>query len=214
MAGAGEVSLQRAHELGRKALTNGLGILDLAAVHDDALLTVLVGLLTSEEVVRIVKAASDFFLESLSPFEMTQLKRAEEELHRLKEELGQRAEEMRALNRMAAVTARLIRSREPEAQALAAAIETVGADTGGLYLTNETSREPLLVARQGVSEGFARWAAELSPEGKQPFSGPLTPEQTLVMEDLSSPPRPIPPQVLAEGHKSVAMVPLFSNSGV
>jgi DNA-binding NarL/FixJ family response regulator len=44
--GGGETSLQRAYELGRQAITAGMGLLDMAAVHHQALLTILLGIPT------------------------------------------------------------------------------------------------------------------------------------------------------------------------
>jgi signal transduction histidine kinase len=66
----GEAALQRAYELGRKALAEGLGVLEMVTIHGEALGKVLFGALKPEESVRVVKAA-EFSVESLSPFEMT-----------------------------------------------------------------------------------------------------------------------------------------------
>ena len=70
LAGAQEVALVRAYELGRQANENGLGVLDIAAVHKEALAEVLQRAPTPEESARIAQAAADFFVESLAPFEM------------------------------------------------------------------------------------------------------------------------------------------------
>jgi len=67
----GEAALQRAYELGRKALTEGLGVLGVAGLHHQALTVVLEGQRTLEECKRVAKAAEDFLVECLSPFEMT-----------------------------------------------------------------------------------------------------------------------------------------------
>jgi signal transduction histidine kinase len=72
LAGAGEDALQRAYELGREAIQSGLGVLDIAAVYQQALLKVLLRALTQEESTRAAQTAADFFIESLSPFEMAQ----------------------------------------------------------------------------------------------------------------------------------------------
>src|ERR1041384_2426111 len=65
---AGESGLHRAYELGRKAIEENLSILDVAAIQHE-LLTELAG---SEAGARWqLDRASEFFIESLSPFEMT-----------------------------------------------------------------------------------------------------------------------------------------------
>lgn len=71
IAGAGEVALLQAYALGRKALAGGVGVLEMAALHHGAMATVMAGARTPEEGVRMVTAAQDFFVESLSPFEGT-----------------------------------------------------------------------------------------------------------------------------------------------
>lgn len=65
----GESALQRAYQLGRRALADGLGVLEMAAVHHQAM----VGILQSAngDLPGAIAAAGQFFAESLSPFEMT-----------------------------------------------------------------------------------------------------------------------------------------------
>jgi signal transduction histidine kinase len=70
MAEQAEAGLARAYELGRQAFADGLGVLELAAVHSRALAAVLAGSLTDEERARRLDAADRFFGEALSPFEM------------------------------------------------------------------------------------------------------------------------------------------------
>jgi PAS domain S-box-containing protein len=62
LSGAGEAALTRAYELGRKASANGLGVLDLALLHHEAL----------QRLPRpALGIAAQFLAEALSPFEMT-----------------------------------------------------------------------------------------------------------------------------------------------
>lgn len=65
-----EPALARAHELGRKALTDGLGVLDMATLHSYALATALKQPLGDGEREQVLEALEKFFLETLSPFEM------------------------------------------------------------------------------------------------------------------------------------------------
>jgi light-regulated signal transduction histidine kinase (bacteriophytochrome) len=68
LSGAGEVALAQAYELGRKAAGQGVGILEMAMMHHEAL----IGLLsTAPERPLPVLHAAQFLAESLASFEMT-----------------------------------------------------------------------------------------------------------------------------------------------
>jgi signal transduction histidine kinase len=67
-----ELDLTRAHELGRQAISDRLGVLEIAAIHFQALTEVLAGPLCDEERARILDGAAQFFMEILAPFEMAQ----------------------------------------------------------------------------------------------------------------------------------------------
>jgi PAS domain S-box-containing protein len=71
LGGSGEAALKRAYELGRRALSHGLGVLDVARLHHEALVRVSPSPLTRAAWVRTVKRAEKLFVESLTPFEMT-----------------------------------------------------------------------------------------------------------------------------------------------
>lgn len=71
LAGRGETALEHAYELGRKAIADKLGILDMAIVHQRALVRVLPRTLTPQESSDTIKKAAQFFAESIAPFEMT-----------------------------------------------------------------------------------------------------------------------------------------------
>ena len=64
VSGAGEVALSHAYELGRMAAGTGIGVVELAEIHDHAMREVL-----GEQAPPA--AADQFFAEALSPFEMT-----------------------------------------------------------------------------------------------------------------------------------------------
>jgi hypothetical protein len=68
-----ERSLRMGYELGREAVSRQLSMLDLAVVHQEALLVALTEASSSEDAHEVARAAGDFFLESLSSFEMIQL---------------------------------------------------------------------------------------------------------------------------------------------
>jgi signal transduction histidine kinase len=65
-----ETALARAHELGRQALSDGLGVLDMATLHSCALAATLKQPLADRERAQMLEALEKFFLETLSAFEM------------------------------------------------------------------------------------------------------------------------------------------------
>lgn len=64
LAGAGEVALAHAYELGRVAAASGVGVVDLVSIHDTAVREVLGETAPPSEI-------AQFVTEALSPFEMT-----------------------------------------------------------------------------------------------------------------------------------------------
>lgn len=67
----GEAERSRAYELGRTALAEGLGVLDLAAAHHAALRRLLARGARRASPPAALDAAGEFFAECLSPFEMS-----------------------------------------------------------------------------------------------------------------------------------------------
>ncbi len=70
LSGAGEAALHRAYVIGRRAIAEGLGVLQMAALHQTSAAEILSGAATPEEGTAMALRAADFFAESLSPFEM------------------------------------------------------------------------------------------------------------------------------------------------
>jgi ANTAR domain/Phosphoserine phosphatase RsbU, N-terminal domain len=68
----GEPGRRAAYELGRRAISERLSILDLARIHHTVLLDVLKTHRTPHELEHIARAASEFLVEALAVFEMTQ----------------------------------------------------------------------------------------------------------------------------------------------
>ena len=68
----GERSLSAAYELGRDAVRSGLSVLDLAAIHNDAVAAEVRAAPDTPAAERTTDAAGAFFLESLSAYEMLQ----------------------------------------------------------------------------------------------------------------------------------------------
>jgi ANTAR domain/Phosphoserine phosphatase RsbU, N-terminal domain len=68
----GERGRRAAYELGRRAIGEQLSVLDLARIHHIVLLDVLKTHRTAGELEQIAQAASEFLVEALAVFEMTQ----------------------------------------------------------------------------------------------------------------------------------------------
>ena len=68
----GERGRRAAFELGRRAIVEQLSVLDLARIHHGILLDVLKTHQSSQELEHIAQAASEFLVEALAVFEMTQ----------------------------------------------------------------------------------------------------------------------------------------------
>ncbi|HET6464166.1 MAG TPA: ATP-binding protein [Nitrospiria bacterium] len=92
LSGVGESALQRAYELGRQAISEGMGVLEMAAIHREALERVMLNAQKPEPESQAVKAM-EFLGESLSPFEMTHraFRDANTALHRLNQMLEDEA---------------------------------------------------------------------------------------------------------------------------
>jgi signal transduction histidine kinase len=93
LAEGGEAALQHAYELGRRAIGDGLGVLELVALHQETLEAILREKNGPESLVRAVGEAGRFLAESLSPFEMTHrgFQEAVAALRRLNERLEEEA---------------------------------------------------------------------------------------------------------------------------
>ena len=66
-----EAFLQQAYEIGRKAIASGLGVLDIARIHQQALASCLSRARSAEKITGVLEVAETFFMETLSPFEAT-----------------------------------------------------------------------------------------------------------------------------------------------
>lgn len=66
-----EVARLQGYDLGRAAVTAGVSVLELARIHHEVLLEVLADS-PADEVAPVATAASEFFLEVLATYDMTQ----------------------------------------------------------------------------------------------------------------------------------------------
>ena len=99
VANGDETALSRSYEFGRSAMTRGMGVLDMAALHQAAVAVLLVSASPAEQL-RLTSTAAGFFTELLSPFEMSfrGYRAANEELRRLNESLQQQKEAVELAN--------------------------------------------------------------------------------------------------------------------
>jgi PAS domain S-box-containing protein len=87
LAGQGEAALRRAYEAGRQALSEGLGVLEMVAAHQEAVIGALRSQPHEADQEQVLRQALSCFSESLSPFEMV-LRGAQEANSRLNHSLG------------------------------------------------------------------------------------------------------------------------------
>lgn len=66
-----EAALTVAYELGRDAVTSGISLLNLSKIHHEVLVALL-GSVSPGEVPDVALAASEFFLEAIATYDMTQ----------------------------------------------------------------------------------------------------------------------------------------------
>jgi PAS domain S-box-containing protein len=87
-----EMALHKANEIGRKALENGLGVLDMVEINQEVLYQTLCPQKNLEECWQIINATEMFFKESLASFEMTHrgYQEANTELRQLNQTLEQK----------------------------------------------------------------------------------------------------------------------------
>lgn len=95
-----EINLQAAYELGRTGLNEGLGVLDMVRLHQDALVDLVASTAAPVSTVRLAKAVETFLLEALSPFEAAHrgFRDACQRLHALNKTLNERNELLAATN--------------------------------------------------------------------------------------------------------------------
>jgi len=71
LLGSDEDGLVRAYDLGRKAIADGLGLLEILRAHQRALSAIVEPTHTAGEIFKRLQASWEFLTEVLSPFEMT-----------------------------------------------------------------------------------------------------------------------------------------------
>ncbi len=103
-----EARLQAAYELGRRAIGRGLGVLDMACLHQQALAACLSDTPSSWDRERTLKSAETFFMECLSPFEAAHrgFREANRCLRQVNKALARRNQQLADTNRRLAAEMR------------------------------------------------------------------------------------------------------------
>lgn len=71
LAGAGEIALQHGYELGRQAIRDSLGVMDIVSIQRNVLLEFLAVAESVDDCIHITESSQDLFTECLAPFELT-----------------------------------------------------------------------------------------------------------------------------------------------
>src|SRR5580704_4252850 len=101
LAHENEEHLQKAYDLGRHALSRGLGVLDMVRLHHETLIQLIAFADTPGVAVERAAAVETFLLETLSPFEVAHrgFRNAWKRLRQLNETLELRNEDLAAINK-------------------------------------------------------------------------------------------------------------------
>jgi len=147
-----EAGLVRAYELGRRALADGLGVLEMATVHSRALPATLATASEQGDRTKRLEAVERFFVEASSPFEMAFLsfREANVVLHRLNDVLEGQAR-------------RIAHALHDEAAQLLASVHLALADVSLHYPDTTKSVSDVRGLLEQIEERLRNLSHELRP---------------------------------------------------
>jgi signal transduction histidine kinase len=147
-----EAGLERAYELGRRALADGLGVLEMATVHSRALPATLETADEENDRLKRLEAVERFFVEASSPFEMAFLsfREANVVLHRLNDVLEGQAR-------------RIAHALHDEAAQLLASVHMALADVALHYPDTTKSVSDVRGLLEQIEERLRNLSHELRP---------------------------------------------------
>jgi PAS domain S-box-containing protein len=167
LANEGESALQQAYELGRRAIADGVGVLELASLHNHAMAALLADSADPARAGALAERAALFFNESLSPFEMmlsgyretnARLQAKMQELESAERALQQQNQELAGAHRL--VDAERLRYRELFEFAPGGYLVT---DLGGVIReANRAALDLLGASQQLIGESLARFFSDAS----------------------------------------------------
>ncbi|HZM63159.1 MAG TPA: ATP-binding protein [Vicinamibacterales bacterium] len=152
LAEQAEPGLERAYELGRRALAEGSGVLEMATVHSRALPAALASATSETDRVKRLEAIERFFVEASSPFEMAFLsfREANVVLHRLNDVLEGQAR-------------RIAHALHDEAAQLLASVHLALADIGVRYPDTAKAQNDVRGLLEQIEERLRNLSHELRP---------------------------------------------------
>ena len=147
-----EAGLERAYELGRRALADGLGVLEMATVHSRALPSTLATATEQGDRARRLEAVERFFVEASSPFEMAFLgfREANVVLHRLNDVLEGQAR-------------RIAHALHDEAAQLLASVHLALADVASRYTDTAKALSDVRGLLEQIEDRLRNLSHELRP---------------------------------------------------
>jgi serine phosphatase RsbU (regulator of sigma subunit)/anti-sigma regulatory factor (Ser/Thr protein kinase) len=170
LSGSTETGLESAYELGRKAVTEGLNLLDIAAAHHEVLAQCLAEA-DPEEAGRIASAANDFFNESLATFEMTS--RGFQEAHETAQLQARHASQLRGLAEASLAVNSTLSAAEMLDLVAKSAREIIGANRSTLTMKPDAAKPDgewltaPLIDREGRTLGLIQVADKQEAEFTQ-----------------------------------------------
>jgi len=152
LANPEEAGLERAYELGRRALADGLGVLEMATVHSRTLPGTLATAADENDRLKRLEAVERFFVEASSPFEMAFLsfREANVVLHRLNDVLEGQAR-------------RIAHALHDEAAQLLASVHMALADVALHYPDTTKSVSDVRGLLEQIEERLRNLSHELRP---------------------------------------------------
>ncbi|WP_031429498.1 SpoIIE family protein phosphatase [Methylomicrobium agile] len=199
LAEGGEARLERAYEIGRRAVESDLGVLDMETIFREALESVLQRLSSPAKILRTVEMAAEFWAESLAPFEMThrgyreannelrqlnqrleteidERKRAETALQKAHDELEQRVQQRTA--ELAEANSNLqaeIDERKRYEERLLLRDRAIEASSAGIIITDAKRKgHPIIYANPAFSQMTGYSQQELIGQNPRILQGPET----------------------------------------
>jgi nitrate/nitrite-specific signal transduction histidine kinase len=126
----------------------------------------------------------------------------------LEQRVADRTKELATLNAIAAVASRTLDLNELLGDTLDMVLGTLGFTSGAIYLMDFKKSELQIASHQGLSEAFRAVVARGIISAKAAETG-----ESIVIDDLLKTPDP-PKQIIDEGYRSVASIPLLSKGQV